>query len=474
LEQKIKNTLQIQFLQYFGREAGSFEMLPLSGSYREYARLKSGDISAIGAFNSDTKENRAFLSFSGNFMDCGLPVPQIYAVSDDYSIYLQEDLGNITLFDFLSKTRASEGFSKTIVEEYKKVLVQLPRIQVSAGKTMDYSVCYPRAEFDRQSMMWDLNYFKYYFLKLAKIPFDEQLLEDDFQKFTGYLLSAENQYFMYRDFQSRNVMLKDNKVYFIDYQGGRRGPLQYDLASLLYDGKADIPPLVREELFEYYLDELEKIISVDRFEFMRFFKGFVLIRIMQAMGAYGFRGFYEKKEHFLKSIPFALDNLENLLKKLDLPVDFPELIKVLDLVSHSSFLRSIGQKEHTLTVRITSFSYKKGIPADPSGNGGGFVFDCRGIHNPGRYPEYKTLTGMDLSVQQFLEDKSEMPVYIQTAISMVEQSVKAYLKRGFTNLSVNFGCTGGQHRSVYAAEKLADHLTKNFQVNVVLYHREMG
>jgi aminoglycoside/choline kinase family phosphotransferase len=474
LEHKVKNILHKQFLQYFGREADSFEMLPLSGSYREYARLKAGDVSAIGAFNSDIKENRAFLSFSGDFKNCSLPVPEIYAVSEDFSTYLQEDLGNITLFDFLSKTRASEGFSKTIVEEYKKVLTQLPLIQVTAGKMMNYSVCYPRAEFDKQSMMWDLNYFKYYFLKLAKIPFDEQQLEDDFQKFTGYLLSAENQYFMYRDFQSRNVMLKNYKVFFIDYQGGRRGPLQYDLASLLYDGKADIPPMVREELFEFYLDELEKIIPVDRFEFMRFFKGFVLIRIMQAMGAYGFRGFYEKKEHFLKSIPFALDNLDNLLKKLDLPVDFPELIKVLELVAYSSFLRSIGQKEHTLTVRITSFSYKKGIPADSSGNGGGFVFDCRAIHNPGRYPEYKYLTGKDLTVQQFLEDKSEMPVFIQSAISLVEQSVKAYLKRGFTHLSVNFGCTGGQHRSVYAAEKLAEHLTKNFQVNVELNHREMG
>ena len=474
MEQKVKNNLHLQFLQYFGTEPTSFEMLPLSGSYREYARLRGGPYSAIGAFNSDIKENRAFLSFSRDFRNYSLPVPAIYAVSEDFSTYLQEDLGNVTLFDFLSKTRAFEGFSRTIVEEYKKVLTQLPVIQVIAGKGLDYSVCYPRAEFDKQSMMWDLNYFKYYFLKLAKIPFDEQLLEEDFQKFTSYLLSAENQYFMYRDFQSRNVMLKDNNVFFIDYQGGRKGPLQYDLASLLYDGKADIPPLVREELFEFYLDELEKIIPVDRFEFMRFFKGFVLIRIMQAMGAYGFRGFYEKKEHFLKSIPFALDNLDTLLKKLDLPVDLHELIKVLNLVAHSSFLRSIGQKEHALTIRITSFSFKKGIPADPSGNGGGYVFDCRGIHNPGKYLEYKTLTGKDPIVQHFLEDKSEMPVFIQTAISMVEQSVKAYLKRGFTHLAVNFGCTGGQHRSVYAAEKLAEHLAKNFQVNVELIHREMG
>jgi aminoglycoside/choline kinase family phosphotransferase len=474
LDQKDKNNLQQLFINHFGQEPESFEMLPLSGSYREYARLKSGHFSAIGASNSDIKENKAFLSFSEDFKKNGVPVPVIYSSSEDNSLYLQEDLGNVTLFDFLSKTRTSEGFSKTIIDEYKKVLTQLPVIQVTAGKKIDYSVCYPRAEFDKQSMMWDLNYFKYYFLKLAKIPFDEQQLEDDFQKFTAYLLSADNQYFMYRDFQSRNVMLKGDNVYFIDYQGGRRGPLQYDLASLLYDGKADIPLMVRDELFDFYLDELEKILPVDHFEFIRFYKGFVLIRIMQAMGAYGFRGFYEKKEHFLKSIPFALDNLDNLLKKLDLPVDLPELITVLNLVAHSSFLRSIRQKEHTLTVSITSFSFKKGIPADASGNGGGFVFDCRAIHNPGRYPEYKNLTGKDDSIRQFLEDKSEMPVFVQSAIVLVEQSVKAYLKRGFTHLAVNFGCTGGRHRSVFAAEQLALHLAKNFPVNIELNHREIG
>lgn len=474
MDSKVKNNLLLLFRQHFRKEADSFEMLPLSGSYREYARLAAGDISAIAAWNSDVRENRAFLSFSADLRKSGIPVPEIYIISDDMTLYLQEDLGNITLFDFLSKTRTSEGFSRTIIDEYKKVLVQLPLIQVKAGKRIDYSVCYPRSEFDKQSMMWDLNYFKYYFLKLAKIPFDEQQLEEDFQKFTEYLLSAENQYFMYRDFQSRNIMLKDNKVYFIDYQGGRRGPLQYDLASLLYDGKADIPAVVRDELFDLYINELEKILPVDRFEFIRFFKGFVMIRIMQAMGAYGFRGFYEKKEHFLKSIPYALDNLDNLLKRLDLPVELPELINVLNLVAHSSFLRSIGQKEHNLTVGITSFSYKKGIPDDPSGNGGGFVFDCRAIHNPGKYLEYKNLTGLDLPVQHFLEDKSEMPVFIKSAITMVEQSVKSYLKKGFTHLAVYFGCTGGQHRSVYAAEKLAEHLRKNFPVNVELNHREMN
>lgn len=472
MDTKVKNKLLQLFKGHFGAEPDSFEMLPLSGSYREYARLKSGRLSVIGAFNADVKENIAFLTFSEQLAGAGVPVPEIFCVNDDKTLYLQEDLGSVTLFDFLSEVRKNEGFSNTITDEYRKVLNILPRIQVTAGKLIDYSVCYPRAAFDKQSMLWDLSYFKYYFLKLARIQFDEQLLEDDFQRFADYLLSADSGFFMYRDFQSRNIMLKDGGVYFIDYQGGRKGALQYDLASLLYDGKADIPQQIRNELFEYYLDQLEKIIPVDRYEFKRYFRGFVIIRIMQAMGAYGFRGFYEKKEHFLKSIPYALDNLDYLLQRLDLPVELPELTKVLKAVTGSTFLRSIGQVPHNLTVRISSFSYKKGIPADPSGNGGGFVFDCRAINNPGRYPEFKPLTGKDLPVQQFLEEKSEMKQFLNAVMLLVDQSVKNYIDRGFTHLAVNFGCTGGRHRSVYAAEKLAEHIKNNFPVNVVLNHVE--
>ncbi|WP_444705458.1 RapZ C-terminal domain-containing protein, partial [Mariniphaga sediminis] len=286
-------------------------------------------------------------------------------------------------------------------------------------------------------------------------------------------LSAPSDYFLYRDFQSRNVMLKNNDVYFIDYQGGRRGALQYDLASLLYDGKADIPQEIRSQLFGFYLAELRNYIPVNESEFTSYFNGFVLIRIMQAMGAYGFRGFYEKKEHFLKSIPFAIHNLQSLLPELSLPVNMPELVNVLHLLIHSETLKEIGQVHRDLTVRITSFSYKKGIPADPSGNGGGFAFDCRALNNPGRYAEYKNLTGKDLKVQQFLEQNSEMKWFLKPVKALVEQSVKNYLERGFTHLTVNFGCTGGQHRSVYAAEKLAAHLRNNFPVNVVLVHREL-
>jgi aminoglycoside/choline kinase family phosphotransferase len=472
LELKIKDQLISLFESHFKEEVTFFEQLPASGSYREYARMKSANHQVIGAHNQDIKENQAFLEFSAHFRNKKIPVPHIYAVNANMESYLQEDLGNTTLFDFLSRTRETEGFSVKIVNEYKKVLRQLPRIQLVAGKDIDYSYCYPRDAFDKQSMMWDLNYFKYYFLKLAKIPFDEQALEDDFQTFSDYLLAVDNNAFLYRDFQSRNVMLKDGEVYFIDYQGGRKGALQYDLASLLYDAKANIPEAEREELLEFYLDELSQYKHIDREKFKSLFGGYVLIRIMQAMGAYGFRGFYEKKEHFLKSIPFALKNLETLLARNTIQAKLPELFKVLKAVTESEFLKSISPVSDRLTVRISSFSYKKGIPKDPSGNGGGFVFDCRAIHNPGKYAEYKHLTGKDPQVQQFLEEKSTMADFLEPVFKLVSHSVEVYSLRGFSHLCVNFGCTGGQHRSVYAAEKLAEYLKNNYPVEVVLQHVE--
>jgi len=467
-----KNEIIQLFENQFNEKVDHFEMLPASGSYREYCRLKNANRTVIGALNSDVKENTAFLSFSNHLKNRGVPVPEIYAISSDLKKYLQQDLGNTSLFEFLSTTREKEGFSENIISKYKKVLSELPKIQIVAGKDLDFSVCYPRAAFDKQSMMWDLNYFKYYFLKLAKIHFDEQALEDDFQLFSNYLLSANSGFFMYRDFQSRNVMLKDGEPCFIDYQGGRKGALQYDLASLLYDGKADIPESVRKQLYEHYIHELKKYMKVDEEKFTDYFKGFVLIRIMQAMGAYGFRGFYEKKEHFLKSIPYALINLELLLKDLNIPVKIPELLKVLNQLIHSEVLKEIGQEKSNLTVCVSSFSYKKGLPDDPTGNGGGHVFDCRALNNPGRYKEYKNLTGRDLAVQEFLEQKSEIGVFLNAVKVLVDQSVRTYLERDFTDLSVSFGCTGGQHRSVYSAEKIAEHLQNNFPVNVVLQHRE--
>ena len=460
------------FKKRFSEEVISSEMLPPSGSYREYIRLKSMHFNAIGTWNEDEKENKAFVNFSLHLRENGVDVPEIYDYDTQSHIYLQEDLGDITLFSFLSEVRDHSGFSAEITNAYRKVVQILPVIQITAGKEIDFNYCYPRKAFDRQSMMWDLNYFKYYFLKLAKISFDEQALEDDYTAFCDYLLKAESNFFMMRDFQSRNILLRQGEPWFIDYQGGRRGALQYDLASLLYDSKADIPQPVREELIEEYLDQLMKIHPVDRNEFKQYFYGYVLIRMMQAMGAYGFRGFYKKKVHFLKSIPFALENLNVVMKKINIPIQLPELYAVLNSLSESAVLKNIAIEETKLTVSITSFSFKKGIPDDPSGNGGGFVFDCRALPNPGRLAEYQHLTGKDSEVATYLEAYPEVEKFQNAVFSLVDQSVNGYLERKFSHLTVQFGCTGGQHRSVYFAERMAAHLRNNFPVKVVLIHRE--
>ena len=472
MNKKTRQDIISLFRNRFAEEVISEEMLPPSGSYREYVRLKSYHFSAIGTWNADENENRAFVEFSKHFRNKGLNVPEIFDHDLSRGIYLQEDLGDLTLFQLAGDIRRSEGFSQKIIEMYRKVVRELPKIQVLGGKDFNYGLCYPRKSFDRQSMMWDLNYFKYYFLKLAKIPFNEQLLEDDFIAFTDYLLKAENSFFMFRDFQSRNIMIKEGEPWFIDYQGGRQGPLQYDLASILYDAKADIPQYVRDELIDVYLNELEVFHQVDRKEFMQYFYAFVIIRIMQAMGAYGFRGFYEKKEHFLKSIPFSLENMKKVINKIDLPIVLPELFNVLGSLSKSEVLNKIVIKELKLTVRVSSFSYKKGIPNDPSGNGGGFVFDCRSLSNPGKYEEYKPLTGKDEAVIQFFEREGEIEKFLVPVFQLVDMTIEKYLEYKFTHLSVCFGCTGGIHRSVYSAERMALHLREKYPVRVVLQHRE--
>ena len=467
------------FENWAGEPALKIDPLPRSGSYREYFRITGRSKTALGVYNSDKQENIAFVSFSKHFFSKKLTVPRIYLEDLDNDSYLIEDLGDTTLFSFLSEERKTEGWSENITNYYKLVLDALPKFQIEAGRELDYSVCYPRAKFDKQSMMWDLNYFKYYFLKLAKIPFDEQALESDFHTFIDYLLGTETEYFLYRDFQSRNIMLHDGKPYFIDYQGGRKGALHYDLASLLYDAKADIPQQVRSELLSHYITSLKKqkgFANLSEPEFVQYFFGYVYIRIMQAMGAYGFRGFYEKKEHFLKSIPYALENLRWLLDNVRLPVQIPTLTKIWERLSASEELKKIGGERksgYALRISVSSFSYRKEIPRDESGNGGGFVFDCRAIHNPGRYDKYKLLTGKDPEVIDFLEKESDVGLFLEQVKKLIDMSVDVYTKRKFTSLMINFGCTGGQHRSVYCAEKIAGHLSRIKDVEVVLNHTEL-
>jgi hypothetical protein len=346
----------------------------------------------------------------------------------------------------------------------------LPRFQVEAGRDLNYKVCYPRASFDRQSISWDLNYFKYYFLRLSGIPFNEQALEDDFSHLTKFLLSANHEFFLYRDFQSRNVMLREGKPYFLDYQGGRKGALQYDIASLLYDGKADLPPALRDELLNHYLQCLAHYVDVKRDAFMEHYYAYVYIRIMQALGAYGFRGFYERKEHFLQSVPYALKNLQWLAENVRLPIALPALMEAFDRMSNSEKLRGLAVQADVLKVRIFSFSFHGDKPVDESGNGGGFVFDARSLPNPGREEQFKQLTGKDRPVIDYLNQQGAVHQFFASVRSLVDESVDAYRRRGFTNLMVSFGCTGGQHRSVYLAEELAKHLQGANRVEVVVRH----
>jgi aminoglycoside/choline kinase family phosphotransferase len=461
--------------EWAGVEPDHMNYLPFSGSYRQYYRLISGETSTIGVYNDDLKENNAFFSFSATFRKFNLPVPSIHRTDSSGKVYLLDDLGDVTLYKFLSgKRKDDQNFPESLITTYKKVIRFLPVFQLVAGKEVDYSKCHPRPAFDRQSMMWDLNYFKYYFLKLAKVSFEEQKLEDDFETLVQYLSEAGADHFMYRDFQSRNIMLLEGEPWFIDYQGGRKGPLQYDMASLMYDAKASIPEAVRDYLLDFYLDELQKYPSVDITSFRKYYYGFVLIRILQALGAYGFRGYYENKPHFLKSIPYAIANLKYLLENKSIPVPLPMLRKVLDEIIGTPSFAAYEHPQNNLTIKISSFSYKSGIPGDESGNGGGFVFDCRALPNPGRFEEFRNVTGNDAEVIAFLEREHEVSEFLNHVFSLVDQSVKRYIERGFTSLVVNFGCTGGQHRSVYCANELAKHIQSKFNVKVVLEHSQLN
>ena len=442
----------------------------LGGSGRKIIRLGTGAQTAIGILYGVREENTAFLAFSKHFRRHNLPVPEIYAEDLSQGAYLEEDLGDTTLFEFLSKNRAGAVVALPVVEAYRKVVATLPRFQVEAARDLDYSACYPISSFDRQSIAWDLNYFKYYFLRLAGIPFNEQSLEDDFSRLTDFLLSAPRDYFLYRDFQSRNILLRDGQPYFVDSQGGRKGALQYDIASLLYDAKADLPPDLRQQLLYDYLRALDAHIRVDRADFLLYYYAYVYVRIMQALGAYGFRGFYERKAHFLQSVPYALKNLRWLLHNVELSTPLPTLMGAFQSMLASEKLQSLASEADNLIVRVFSFSFHQGLPTDESGNGGGFVFDGRSLPNPGREDRFKSLTGKDAPVIDYLNQQESVHQFLASVLSLVDASIASYQARGFKNLMVSFGCTGGQHRSVFLAEQLAKRLRSKNGVEVRLRH----
>ena len=463
--------LESLFRSYTGVEAENCLKLTPSGSRRRYCRLTSGGISLIGVTGTDKDENRAFIALAKHFRSKGIRVPEVYAVSEDGMCYLQQDLGDRLLYDALADARAAGEYDPLQRDLLLRAISALPSIQVEGARGLDFSVCYPTASFDARTVDFDLNYFKYCYLKPSPVEFNEERLQDDFDRLREDLLSEIPDTFMYRDFQARNIMLHEGDLWFIDFQGGRRGPLYYDVASFVWQARARYPEDLKRALVDTYLDALEKYMEVDRDAFRSHLRTFVLFRTLQVLGAYGFRGKIEKRAHFLESIPYALENLRELLAE---PFErYPYLSGVLgELAGKGPGLPH--PPDGRLHVHIYSFSYRKGIPEDLSGNGGGYVFDCRSVHNPGKYERFRTMTGLDREVQEFLETDGEILTFLGHVFPLVDAHVERFVHRGFSHLQVSFGCTGGQHRSAYSAQKLAEHLSGRPGVVVHLHHRELG
>jgi aminoglycoside/choline kinase family phosphotransferase len=482
------NALSSLFAAHFGAPPVQVREVAADASSRSYFRLEgSGGVTAIGAFGPDPEENRAFLSFSRALRGAGLPVPAIYAQDEGKGLWLAEDLGDTTLLDVLSRARSTSGlpFPTEAQPAYQRTLERLLDLQLEGAKVVDFGVAYPRPAFDETSILWDLSYFKYHFLKLARVPFHEDRLEDDFRKLTRFLTETDTGYFLHRDFQARNVMVRDGEPWFIDYQGGRRGALQYDVASLLFSGSSDLPPDARESLLDRYLTALERCVPVDRPTWEAQYRGYALVRVMQAMGTYGYRGLFERKPRFVERVPAAARSAGTLLEG-GLPAALPEIEGALRWIvdrwaglGRAPAAADAGAPGGQvaggpgLTVHLSSFSYRSGYPGDAGGHGGGFVFDCRALPNPGREARYQRLSGLDDDVVRHLSESADVAAFWENTRALVDAQVEDYLRRGFHDLSVAYGCTGGQHRSVYLVERIARHLRGRFpQIGVRVQHRE--
>ena len=465
--------LKTLFESYTGRKAENITELNSSGSNRRYYRISgSSGASIIGVRGLNLKENRAFCEISRHFLEKGIKVPKVLAVSEDGMSYIQEDLGDVLLYNAIAQGRESGAYSSYERSLLRKTIEMLPKIQFKGAEGLDFDVCFPEPEFNGRMVMFDLNYFKYCFLKATGLEFDEVRLQDDFDRLHDDLVRDNECTFLYRDFQARNVMIKDGEPYFIDFQGGRKGPIYYDVASFIWQARSRYPEDLKNELVETYLRALKSYVpDIDEAEFHERLRLFVLFRTLQVLGAYGFRGYFEKKPHFIASVPYAIDNLRRLLQTPF--ARYPYLNEVLETLTDMQQFY-VNAEDRRLHVKIYSFAYKKGIPADTSGNGGGYVFDCRSINNPGKYEYYRQFTGMDAEVIKFLEDDGEITVFLKHVQSLVDSHVKRFIERKFTHLQVCFGCTGGQHRSVYCAEHLASHLASKFDIRVTVIHREQN
>jgi len=471
--QHIIDEVKELYKKWKGKEAASLDVLPQSGSERRYFRLQSDDKTVIGTYGANIAENETFVYFSEQFRKKSLAVPEILAVSNDGMVYLQEDFGDISLLRILE----SEGYAGNVYDLFKKSLEALVQLQIKGDEGLDYDRCLTNTEFGKQAIMADLLYFKYYFLDALRRPYDKQKLIDDFEALSNYLTHTEYKYFMFRDFQSRNIMVKeDNSVHFIDYQGGMKGAPQYDVASMLWQARANLSDEWKENLLVDYMNAFEKMINapIDQVIFRSQYNGYVLIRLLQVLGAYGFRGLFERKAQFLTSIPFALKNLRSFLDHQSLGIAVPEFRRVLGICISDDVIGQFtplqADEKTPLVVKINSFSYRQGIPQDETSNGGGFVFDCRGLSNPGRIEEFKTLHGRDKSVMDYLEQQTKINEFLNSVFDIVDITVEEYIKRGFESLMISFGCTGGQHRSVYAADALERHLRNKFKVKIELRH----
>jgi aminoglycoside/choline kinase family phosphotransferase len=470
--------IEVLFKEFNNATITSIDKLPQSGGDRIYFRLcTETNETFIATYSNNLKENDTFLYFTNHFKNAGAPVPTMFAINAEKNIYIQEDFGGVCLLDKLEANGATE-YVKSL---YKKTLKALAHLQINADKNLDYKKCITSKEFGKQAILSDFLYFKYYFLDTLKIPYDKEKLGDDLDALSTYLNHTDYKYFLFRDFQSRNVMIKNDKPFFIDYQGGMHGALQYDVASMLWQAKADLSDEWKNELLQYYLDcaEIELNQKIDRARFVSQYNGYILIRLLQVLGAYGFRGLFERKAHFLISIPLALRNLKSFLQHNKMGISVLEFERVLELIVADEVIHRFeptkATEETPLVVQIKSFSFlKSGYPKNVSDNGGGFVFDCRGILNPGRIEQHKTETGRDKPVQDFLTEKTRMDEFLAGVFSTVDISVEDYIKRNFEILEVNFGCTGGQHRSVYAADALARHLKNKYAVKVAVKHVEQN
>lgn len=464
-------------------ETPVIEKLPQSGGDRIYYRLHTstfaldGKHSFIVTVNEHLKENQSFLRFTEHFRKAGVPVPQIYAVTQAGDAYIQQDLGQESLLQVLE----AEGKSDRVYRLFQQSLQALAALQIRGDRGFDYTQCLTSREFGQQAILSDLLYFKYYFLDPLKVAYDKESLLQEFETLSRYLAHTDYRYFMFRDFQSRNIMVYNDQPWFIDYQGGMKGALPYDVASLLWQAKAELPEDWKKSLLNHYMDCVEAELQqpIDRQAFSGQYQGYVLIRLLQVLGAYGFRGLFERKAHFLTSIPLALRNLQSYLQNHWPGLSLPLLESLLNRLVQDDIIQRFetvrASKDTPLIVHINSFSFiKRGYPAEDNGNGGGYVFDCRGLHNPGRYEPYKQLTGRDKPVKEFLEQQSRVEEFLAHVYQVVDISVEDYIQRGFEHLTVNFGCTGGQHRSVYCADALARHLRNKFGVKIELNHLEQG